>query len=175
MTMAKMFPALSRILHWTMAVLILTMLFIGIAMVSSLSDYHTLVSIHKPLGILILILVAIRLINRLVNPPPPLPENFPGVLRFAADASHWTLYALMFAVPLVGWGMLSAAGYPIQFMGGWHLPPILPHSDALVGHRERHRLRSGHSVDREGQRHSAVAGVGRHHNIELIQAREIRR
>jgi cytochrome b561 len=131
MTMAKMFPALSRILHWTMAVLILTMLFIGIAMVSSLSDYHTLVSIHKPLGILILILVAIRLINRLVNPPPPLPENFPGVLRFAADASHWTLYALMFAVPLVGWGMLSAAGYPIQFMGGWHLPPILPHSDAL--------------------------------------------
>jgi catalase len=50
MTMAKPFPLLSRILHWTMAVLILAMLFIGIAMVSSLSDYHLLVAIHKPLS-----------------------------------------------------------------------------------------------------------------------------
>jgi cytochrome b561 len=131
MTMVKTFPPLSRVLHWTMAVLILAMLFIGIAMVSSLSAYHELVSIHKPIGILILILVAIRLINRLLAPPPPLPENFPPLLRLAADGSHWLLYALMFAVPLVGWGMLSAAAYPIQLMGGIHLPPILPHSAAL--------------------------------------------
>ena len=37
----------------------------------------------------------------------------------------------MFAVPLVGWAMLSAAGYPIQLVGGFHLPPILPHDGAL--------------------------------------------
>ena len=103
--MAKPFPLLSRILHWTMAVLILAMLFIGIAMVSSLSDYHLLV--------------------------PPLPDGMPGPLRFAAHASHWLLYALMFALPLVGLGMLSAAAYPIVLAGSLHLPPILPHSDAL--------------------------------------------
>ena len=131
MTMGKPFPLFSRILHWTMALLILVMLFIGIRMVSSLSDYHRLVSIHKPLGVLILVLVAIRLINRLFDPPPPLPEKFPPLLKFAADASHWLLYALMFAVPLVGWGMLSAAGYPIVLIGSLHLPPILPHSDPL--------------------------------------------
>lgn len=125
------FPPFSRILHWTMAVLILTMLFIGIAMVSSMPAYHRLISIHKPLGILILILAAIRLINRLFDPPPPLPANFPPLLRLAADASHWLLYALMFAVPLVGWGMLSAGGYPIELVGSWHLPAILPHSDPL--------------------------------------------
>src|SRR5262245_18050398 len=64
MTMAQQrpFPLFSRILHWTMAVLILAMLFIGIGMVASPSDYHDLVSIHKPLGILVLILVAIRLV-----------------------------------------------------------------------------------------------------------------
>ena len=67
------FTAFSRILHWTMAVLVLAMLFIGIGMVASLSDYHWLVSIHRPLGVLILILVAIRLVNRLLNPAPPLP------------------------------------------------------------------------------------------------------
>jgi len=129
--MTPHFTLLSRVLHWLMAVLILAMLFIGVAMVSSLSDYHRLVSIHKPIGALILVLVAIRLINRLLHPPPPLPAGMPAILRFAAHASHWLLYALMVALPLVGWGMLSAGGYPINLVGSFHLPPILPHSSAL--------------------------------------------
>ena len=41
------FTAFSRLLHWTMAAMILTMLFIGVAMVASLADYHALVSIHR--------------------------------------------------------------------------------------------------------------------------------
>jgi cytochrome b561 len=133
MTMAKLqhFPLLSRILHWTMAGMVLAMLFIGIGMVASLLNYHWLVSIHKPLGILILILVALRLINRLLNPPPPLPEGMPGWQRFAAQASHVVLYALMLALPLVGWGMLSAARYPVVLYGPLQLPPILPHDATL--------------------------------------------
>ena len=129
--MARPFPLLSRVLHWTMALLILAMLFIGVAMVSSLSDYHRLVAIHRPLGILLLVLVAVRLINRLLSPPPPLPPAMPAVLRLAAEVSHWLLYALMFAVPVVGWAMLSAADFPIQLVGSVHLPPILPHDRAL--------------------------------------------
>lgn len=129
--MAQTFPLLSRLLHWTMAVLILAMLFIGVAMVSSLSDYHRLVAIHRPLGILLLVLVAARLVNRLVSPPPPLPAEMPVLLKLVAHGSHWLLYGLMFAVPLVGWGMLSAADYPIQLVGSLHLPPILPHDRAL--------------------------------------------
>jgi cytochrome b561 len=125
------FSLLSRLLHWVMAALILAMLFIGVAMVSSLSDYHRLVTIHKPLGMLILILVAARLVNRLINPAPPLPAGMPPLLRFTAKASHWLLYGLMFALPLVGWGMLSAAGYPIALIGPLQLPPILPHDAAL--------------------------------------------
>lgn len=64
------FTMLSRILHWTMAVMILAMLFIGAGMVASLSDYHWLVSIHKPLGLLILVLVAIRLVTPRASPSP---------------------------------------------------------------------------------------------------------
>ena len=139
--MARPFPLLSRLLHWTMALLILAMLFIGVAMVSSLSDYHRLVAIHRPLGILLLVLVAVRLINRLLSPPPPLPAAMPAVLRLAAEASHWLLYALMFAVPVVGWAMLSAAGYPIPLVGDVHLPPILPHDRALYA-----VLRPAHTV-----------------------------
>lgn len=129
--MKQIFPGSSRLLHWIMAVLILAMLFIGIAMVASLSDYHRLVAIHRPVGILILILVALRLANRSINPPPPLPKDMPLWLRLPAHASHWLLYGLMLALPLVGWGMLSAGGYPIALIGSLHLPAILPHSDAL--------------------------------------------
>jgi cytochrome b561 len=45
-------------------------------------------------------MVAIRLINRLIHPAPPLP----AVERVAITASIITLYVLMFALPLVGWG-----------------------------------------------------------------------
>jgi cytochrome b561 len=64
---------MSRLLHWAMAAMVLTMLGIGVAMVVSLGDYHLLVSIHRPLGIAILALVVVRFVNRLLNPPPPFP------------------------------------------------------------------------------------------------------
>lgn len=130
MARQRQFTLLSRILHWTMAVMVLAMLLIGIGMVASLADYHRLVAIHRPLGILILILVAIRLVNRLLNPAPPLPDHMPAWQRLAAKGSHVLLYALMFALPLVGWAMLSAADDPIVLYGSLHLPPILPH-DAM--------------------------------------------
>ena len=135
------FTPFSRILHWTMAALVLAMLFIGIGMVASLSHYHSLLSIHRPLGILILALVAIRLVNRLLNPPPPLPEGMPAWQRFAAVGSHALLYVLMFALPLVGWTMLSAAGYPIVLYGPLQLPPIAPQSPGLFA-----ALRTTHTV-----------------------------
>ena len=139
---AHRFPLLSRLLHWTMAALVLAMLFIGIGMVSTISPrYAQLVSIHKSIGIVILVLVAIRLINRLINPPPPLPADLPSWQVVAAKLSHWVLYLLMFALPLVGWGMLSAAGAPIVIFGSLHLPAILPHDAALFA-----VLRSTHTV-----------------------------
>ena len=109
--------------------MILAMLFIGIGMVSTVSPrYAALVSIHRPLGIAIFLLVLVRLINRWLNPPPPLPASVPPLQRQAAYASHIVLYGLMFALPLIGWGMLSAARYPIILYGPLHLPPILPRS-----------------------------------------------
>ena len=131
-TRSARFSAPSRIIHWLMAAMILAMLFIGIAMASSVSHrYDTLVSIHRPLGIAILALVIARLVNRRINPPPALPDTVPPVQRLAAHASHIMLYVLTFGMPLVGWGMLSAARYPIVLYGSLQLPPILPRSLAL--------------------------------------------
>jgi cytochrome b561 len=126
------FSALQRVLHWLMAVMLLAMLFIGVGMVSTLAPrYWPLISIHKPLGICILILVPARLVARLKLGSPPLPADLPQWQVIAAKLSHYVLYALMVAMPLIGWSMLSAGGYPIVLYGPMHLPPIMRHDDAL--------------------------------------------
>ena len=135
------FTPLSRLLHWLMAAMVLTMLFLGVAMIASLADYHTLVSIHRPLGIAILILVVVRFVNRLVSRVPSFPATMPRAERLAATASEYTMYGLMFILPLVGWGMLSAARYPIVLYGPLHLPPILPHDIDLYS-----VLRKAHTI-----------------------------
>jgi cytochrome b561 len=140
-TQPVQFPALSRLLHWTMAVMILTMLCIGVAMVASLGDYHVLVSIHRPLGIAILILVVVRFVNRRLDPPPAFPATMSLLERRAATASELAMYGLMLVLPLVGWGMLSAARYPIVLFGSVHLPFILPHNAMLYA-----VLRKAHTI-----------------------------
>lgn len=125
------FNLIARILHWTMALLILTMLFVGVGMVSSVSQRPWLVDLHRPVGIAILLLVIVRLANRLLRPTPPLPVDLPRWQATAAHASHWLLYALMFAMPLIGWSMLSAGGYPVVMFGGFQLPPIAPHDPTV--------------------------------------------
>jgi cytochrome b561 len=126
------FTGLQRFLHWLMAACILTMLFIGVGMVSTVRPtYLALVSLHKPLGAAILLLAIIRLGVRLRNGAPALPADLPAPMMLAAYASHYVLYTLMFVMPILGWAMLSAAAYPVVLFGGVRLPRILPQSDAL--------------------------------------------
>jgi cytochrome b561 len=140
-THRRQFTALSRLLHWTMAAMVLTMLCIGVAMVTSLANYHGLVSIHRPLGIAILILVVVRFVNRQLSPLPPFPATMSRAERLAATASEFTMYGLMFLLPLVGWGMLSAARYPIVLFGSVNLPFILPQDVMLYSF-----LRTAHTI-----------------------------
>ncbi|HEY0208819.1 cytochrome b [Acerihabitans sp.] len=123
---AHFHPAL-RFLHWLMAAAIVAMLFIGVAMVATVSSLHALlVSVHKPLGLMILVLAAVRLWLRFYTAVPPLPASVPAWQRGMAHLSHWALYAMMFLQPLIGWAMQSAAGYPVSLGGSFVLPPIVP-------------------------------------------------
>ncbi|MFJ5487364.1 cytochrome b [Hansschlegelia beijingensis] len=126
------FTPLQRLLHWLMAIGILSMLFIGVGMVSTVSQAHlTLVSIHKPLGIALLVLVILRVAVRLTRGAPALPADLPEPMKLAARLSHLVLYALMIAMPLIGWAMLSAADYPVTLWSGFNLPPIVSPSREL--------------------------------------------
>jgi cytochrome b561 len=120
------FSTPARVLHWLMALMIFAMLFIGVGMVASVSERHQwLINLHKPLGIAILLLVIVRLGVRFTHATPPLPSDLPSVQKLAAKLSHVLLYALMLALPLVGWAMISAAGDPVMLSSSVRLPALL--------------------------------------------------
>ena len=129
---AKRFTGLQRLLHWSMAVCIIAMFFIGVGMVSTIMPkYVPLLATHKTLGVAIFVLALIRLAVRARSGTPPLPADLPAPMRLAAHLSHYGLYGLMVAMPLLGWAMLSAGAYPVVLYGGLHLPAILPQNPAL--------------------------------------------
>ncbi len=130
----KRFAAPQRLLHWLMAACILFMLFLGVGMVSTVAPkYLTLVQIHKPLGIAILVLAVIRLLYRFRYGAPALPRDLPVPMRLAAEMSQYVFYALMLGMPLIGWGMVSSASHPVRLFGDVHVPAILPVNASVYG------------------------------------------
>jgi cytochrome b561 len=120
-------------LHWVMALAILGNFCLGLYM----SDLPMsmarlkLFNYHKWTGATILALAALRLLWRLTHrPPAELPA--PKWQHTAAAATHWALYALFFAVPLVGWAYSSAAGFPLVLYGVLPLPDFVPKDKALA-------------------------------------------
>lgn len=51
-----------------------------------------------------------------------------------AHLLHWLMYGLFFAIPLSGWAMTSAKGYPVVLFGVLPLPDWVP-KDKALGHQ----------------------------------------
>ncbi|EFO30378.1 cytochrome b561 [Roseibium sp. TrichSKD4] len=102
--------------HWSMAVLMIGMLALGIYMhdlpPTDPATYE-LYQLHKSFGFVILALVVLRLVWRGLNPSPKLPDNMKLWEKAAAHLGHTGLYAVMFALPLSGWMMVSASPWGI--------------------------------------------------------------
>ena len=125
------FNITARILHWLMASMILSMIFVGLGMMTSLTWRPWLLDLHIPLGIAILLLVIIRFINRLTFPVPKMPAVMSSFQSKAVGILHWLLYGMMLALPLTGWAQLSAGGFLVKLFPGVNLPSILPQSPFL--------------------------------------------
>lgn len=135
------FTALSRMFHWLTAILIFSALLIGFTMVNWTAGYATLRVVHMSIGAFVLVVVVLRIVNRLRHHPPAWPST---VGRREGKAVMWlerTLYALMLAQPLVGWAMVSATGKPVPVFGVLHLPRIAPFNiDVYSVLRETHSI-----------------------------------
>lgn len=126
------FGLVSRVIHWTMAALILALLPLGLRIASMEPGLANLwlYGLHKTLGLTALALVLLRLLWHRVSPPPP-PLGPPGTWEMrAARAGHVALYVLMLAVPLTGWAASSATGIDVMFADRWVVPAIAPVSES---------------------------------------------
>jgi cytochrome b561 len=135
------YPVRTRILHWLVAVLVFSTLFIGFVMVNSIGSYASLRAVHTSLGALILFIVVLRAVNRFTHRVPKLPDTVGWAEHKLVVGSELTLYALILAQPLVGWAMVSATGKPVVVFGWLHLPRIAPFDADLY-----FVLRQTHSV-----------------------------
>jgi len=119
------FGAIAIFFHWLMAILVITMLAVGLYMVDlpANSEKNTIYGLHKATGLLILTLVILRILWRFANTTPAL--LIPALEKIAARTVHWALYGFMFAMPITGWLLSSAAGYPPSFFGLFEVPVLM--------------------------------------------------
>ena len=118
--------AVSRYLHWGVAVLILVQLVLGLAAEAwRLSPTKLDLFVwHKSLGILILVLVLLRLLWRLVTVTPGL-AGLPRWQQHLSRANVVALYLCMLALPISGLIIQAASNVPFRVF--W----VLPWPDAL--------------------------------------------
>lgn len=124
-----------RVLHWLMALVILTLIAVGWYM-TGLEDNdplrNTLYPLHKSFGMLALLLVSIRILVRLWTVVPPLPKTFPQWVKLLSTWVHRLIYVFMFAIPLSGYTMSMAGGYGVK-MFGLTVPNFLPKDKTIAG------------------------------------------
>ena len=119
--------------HWLLALALLTSFSVGLYMADlPVSPQRLkLYNYHKWSGVTILLLSALRLAWRLTHrPPADLPA--PAWQLRAAHLTHFAMYLLFFAVPLVGWAYSSAAGFPVVWFGVLPLPDFISPDKALA-------------------------------------------
>lgn len=130
------YGAVAILLHWLMAFLMIGLAAWGLYMVR-LPDVGfdtrkiTLIIYHKEAGLLVLALFVVRLCWRVTQILPQLVAHLPDWQKSAARFVHLCFYALMFALPVSGWLMSSAAGIPVSFFGLFMLPDFLSPDDYL--------------------------------------------
>jgi cytochrome b561 len=116
----------ARVLHWVIALLVLTMVPLGVVIANEWGGrvQEPLYNLHKSLGAVLLPLVLLRLLWRSTHRPLPLPADISAGQQAAAHAVHWTLYALLLIQPLLGWIATSAYPAPVPVFGLFELPRI---------------------------------------------------
>lgn len=134
------FGLLSKVLHWLMAAIIITLLAVGIYMADLPQDTQMqkeyafqFYGLHKSFGVVIMGLIILRLVWIRLSPPPALPAVFERKERIIIKAVQGMLYLVMILAPLSGYLMSNAGGYPVHFFGLGELPALIGKSKEIGG------------------------------------------
>lgn len=137
---------LSRALHWLSALIIFALIGVGLYMTgldkedpSRLGIYN----LHKAFGVLSVLLLVARIVWLRLSPAPALPAALTAPEQKVVTGVRALLYVLMVLVPMSGYVMSTAGGYPVSFFGLFQLPALIGESKALAeAAHEGHELLS---------------------------------
>lgn len=80
--------------------------------------------LHTSIGITILALAVLRVLWRVVEPPPSLPQTMKRYERVLARSTHFAFYILLFALPITGWALAWVDHESIGVFGLFDLPQL---------------------------------------------------
>lgn len=163
--MQENYNPVSKIIHWTTALLVFGLLSLGFYMASLdfSEDKLELYALHKSFGLLVLMLAFVRVAwHLLVKKPKSLPSHAKWE-KGLAHAAHAFLYFALFAMPLTGWVMSSAGDFTIKFFG-LDVPDIVAKDKGLFDFtREAHEIIAIILLGVIGMH---MAGAFKHHFID---------
>lgn len=124
------YSPMARALHWLTVLAIAVMVPVGLFMTSRAERNiwdgltNALYSSHKLAGLAVLLLVVCRLGYRLKQGAPPDEPTLEPWQKVVSHVTHWALYGLLLAVPLLGWTGISL--YPaLDIFGLFKLPGLV--------------------------------------------------
>jgi cytochrome b561 len=121
----------SRMLHWTIAILFISLIPMGIfaSMIPEDTEYrNAYYVVHKTIGVTVFLLVIVRLIWNRLSRRPSLDNALTSREEKLAHRAHNTLYFMMLAIPITGFMMTSYHGYETYFFF-WEMQPLWEQSE----------------------------------------------
>ena len=121
----------SRMLHWTIAILFISLIPMGIfaSMIPEDTEYrNAYYVVHKTIGVTVFLLVIVRLIWNRLSRRPSLDSALTSREEKLAHRAHNTLYFMMLAIPVTGFMMTSYHGYETYFFF-WEMQPLWEQSE----------------------------------------------
>lgn len=120
-----------RLLHWSIAVLVIGMLAYGVWMNHFVPrpDRSFYRLIHADIGYLIFLLMAVRLVWRSFYSAPPPPASSPAWEQAVASLEHAAMYTVIFIVIFFGWALSGASKPPYDnWFGLFRVPQFTSES-----------------------------------------------
>ena len=123
------YPLSMIIFHSLIAILMIA----AIVVAWNIGESNDTRNLHKSLGVAVLLVAALRLVNRFrfKNAIPESVNPKGSVQRILEKSVHGMLYLTMFGIPVVGWMMSNAFGHPASFFGLFNLPTLLDKNPEL--------------------------------------------
>lgn len=123
------YPISMIILHNFMALIM-----IATWLIAQMEDFDDYIDLHRSLGFAVLLLVTLRIINRLsTSSKIPTSVNVKGSIKYILEKStHGLLYLTMLALPIIGCLLTNAQGDAVSVFGLFELPRLMSENFSIA-------------------------------------------